>query len=196
MEEQREERQQAAEAAAAINTGVEAPDAGEEDFEALIKGRCKEQFDARVQKILDGRLRGLRRENQQLREAQERERMAARACVARLEGCEQAVKEVYPDYDWKAEMRNPAFGRMIMAGVDARAAYEVVHREQLLRRAMAYSAGRATRQAAQTVASGGHRVAENGRGGGVVTRSDPRTLNRQELADIRKRVMDGEKIRF
>lgn len=33
------------------------PDAGE-DFEALIRGRCKEEFDARVKKILDGRLRG------------------------------------------------------------------------------------------------------------------------------------------
>ena len=42
------------------------PDAGE-DFEALIRGRCKEEFDARVKKILDGRLRGLRQENQRLR---------------------------------------------------------------------------------------------------------------------------------
>ena len=41
------------------------PDAGE-DFEALIRGRCKEEFDARVKKILDGRLRGLRQENQQI----------------------------------------------------------------------------------------------------------------------------------
>lgn len=45
------------------------PDAGE-DFEALIRGRCKEEFDARVKKILDGRLRGLRQENQRLRQAE------------------------------------------------------------------------------------------------------------------------------
>ena len=50
------------------------PDAGE-DFEALIRGRCKEEFDARVKKILDGRLRGLRQENQRLRQAE-----SARQC--------------------------------------------------------------------------------------------------------------------
>ena len=192
-----EEQRVAMEAAeAAEETGVEAPDAGEEEFEALIRGRCKEQFDARVQKILDGRLRGLRRENQRLREAQERDRSSARAALEQLEGCAEAVKAVYPDFDWKKELADPRFGRMILAGVDARAAYEVVHREEVLRRAMAYSADRAARQAAQTVASGVRRVGENGRGGSVVTRVDPGKLNRQELADIRQRVMDGEKIRF
>ena len=193
MDEQRVE-EQAAEDAAAV-TGVEAPDAGEE-FEALIHGRCKEQFDARVQKILDGRLRGLRKENQRLRETQERERAAARAALARLEDCAEAVKAVYPDFDWKKELADPRFGRMILAGVDARDAYETVHREEVLRKAMAYSAGRASRQAAQTVAAGARRVAENGRGGSVVTRVDPGKLNRRELAEIRRRVMDGEKIRF
>ena len=53
-------------------TGDTAPDAGEqEDFEALIRGRYKEAFDARVRKILDGRLRGMRQENQHLKEQQE-----------------------------------------------------------------------------------------------------------------------------
>ena len=56
----------AQETAAEEQTGdTTAPDAGE-DFETLIRGRYKEQFDARVQKILDGRLRGLRRENERL----------------------------------------------------------------------------------------------------------------------------------
>ena len=36
-------------------SGDTAPDAGEqEDFEALIRGRYKEEFDAKVRKILDG----------------------------------------------------------------------------------------------------------------------------------------------
>ena len=52
-------------------TGETTPDAGEqEDFESLIRGRYKEEFDARVRKILDGRLRGMRQENQQLKEQQ------------------------------------------------------------------------------------------------------------------------------
>ena len=40
--------------------GQPAPDAGEQEaFSALIRGQYKEQFDARVQKILDGRLRAV-----------------------------------------------------------------------------------------------------------------------------------------
>ena len=52
-----------------------APDAGEQEkdaeegFEALIRGKYKEEFDARVRRILDGRLRGLRQENERLRQA-------------------------------------------------------------------------------------------------------------------------------
>lgn len=67
----------------AEETGGMAPDAGEqqapdgeqgvpggeEDFETLIRGRYKGEFDARVRRILDGRLRGLRQENERLRQA-------------------------------------------------------------------------------------------------------------------------------
>ena len=57
----------------AAQTGDAAPDAGEqEDFESLIRGRYKEEFDAKVRKILDGRLRGMRQENQQLKEQKEK----------------------------------------------------------------------------------------------------------------------------
>ena len=56
----------------AEETGEEhVPDAGgqeAEDFEALIRGRYKEAFDARVQRILDGRLKNLRQENARLRQ--------------------------------------------------------------------------------------------------------------------------------
>ncbi len=178
-------------------SGGEAPVAGEqEDFETLIKGRYKEQFDERIRKILDGRLRGLRRENEQLRREQQLRLDAARHAFAKLEAQQGEVQQVYPDFDWRREVCNPAFGRMIEAGVDARTAYEVVHQRELMHKAMAYSAKRAARQAAQTVASGRRRVQENGRGGAALSRSDPRELDSRQLADIRKRVLDGEKIRF
>ena len=40
------------------------------------------------------------------------------------------------------------------------------------------------------------RVAENGGRSIAVTASDPRGLTSEDLADIRRRVLDGEKIRF
>ena len=39
----------------------------EESFEELIRGKFKPEFDARVQKILEGRLKALHRENEALR---------------------------------------------------------------------------------------------------------------------------------
>ena len=130
--------------------GQAAPDAGEQEaFSALIRGQYKEQFDARVQKILDGRLRGLRQENERLRE------MAAAAETARQR-----------------------------------------EQEAQLQAAMEFAVIRARQQMAQAIASGGSRVAENGGRRRSVSRWDPRGLSGAELAAIRKRVQDGEKIRF
>ena len=144
----------------AEETGEEsAPDAGEqgaEDFETLIRGRYKEAFDARVQRILDGRLRNLRQENMRLRQ--------------------------------DAEMRQRA--AVLQAAVQRR------REEEQLRRAMDFAVARTRRQMAQAIASGGSRVAENGGRRRSVSRCDPRELSGKELADIRKRVQEGEKIRF
>ena len=184
-------------AEAAVTTGEKAPVAGEqEDFETLIKGRCKQEFDARVKKILDGRLKGLKRENERLRAAQTQREEESRAALAALENQQHHIRQIYPAFDWRAEVRNGAFARLIAAGVDAKTAYEVVHHGEILRDAMAYSAKRASAAAAATVASGVRRTAETGRRAAAVTASDPRALTSSELADIRRRVLDGEKIRF
>lgn len=132
-----------------VPAGEQGVPGGEEDFETLIRGRYKGEFDARVRRILDGRLRGLRQENERLRQ------MAAAAETAR-----QREQEVQ------------------------------------LRAAMEFAVVRARQQMAQAIASGGSRVAENGGRRRSVSRWDPKGLNGAELAAIRKRVQDGEKIRF
>lgn len=181
----------------AQTAGERVPDAGEQEgFEKLIKGQYKEQFDERVHKILNSRLKSLRRENEQLRHEKQLRWEESRRAFADLAGQQEQIQRIYPDFDWQQEVRNPKFGQLIEAGVDARTAYETIHGRELLQQAMAYSARRAARQAAQTVASGHRRAAENGKGGAATTRSDPRTLDSRQLADIRKRVLDGEKIRF
>lgn len=180
-----------------IQTAAETP---EEDnaaeFEALIQGRCKQPFQQRVQKILDGRLRTLRQENEALRRQVAEQRSFEKGCVERLIQQEADIRRVYGDFDWQQEMRDPAFGRLIAAGVDGRTAYEVVHSRELLAQAMRYGAKRATEQCSRAIASG-RRVAENGgRGSSTVTRTDPRALTSGDLTEIRKRVQRGEKIRF
>lgn len=183
------------------SAGESAPDAGEqESFEELIRGRYKEEFDARVRKILDGRLRGMRQENQKLREEQQRmvqqRREEAGRRIDQLRRQEGEIRRLCPDFDWRKEMQDPDFGRLILAGVEPVEAYRTVHGRELLEKAMRYAAGRTRRQVAGSLMSGMSRVRENGGRSIAVTGNDPRGLSSQDLADIRRRVLEGEKIRF
>ena len=168
----------------------------QESFEELIHGRCREEFESRVQKILDGRLKGLRQENEKLRALTAEKHLQNVRALESLSGQEKEIQRIYPEFDWRREMEDGKFCRLIAAGVDGRTAYEVVHKEELLCRAMQYASKRAGEQMARSIASGGRRVEENGGRSVSVSRNDPRTLNSQELSDIRQRVMNGEKIRF
>lgn len=168
----------------------------EESFEELIRGRCKEAFEDRVQKILDGRLKGLRQENEKLRNQVEQKRVQGIRALEMLVGQEAEIRKTYPEFDWRREMDDDGFSRLVAAGVDGRTAYEVVHKEELLRRAMQYASRRAGEQMARSIATGGKRVGENGGRSVTVSHSDPKGLSSQELAEIRQRVMSGEKIRF
>ncbi len=182
-------------------TPVTSPETGEADsaaaeFEELIQGRCKQPFQQRVQKILEGRLRTLRQENETLHRQAEEQRRYETGCVERLAREAEDIRRLYGDFDWQREMRDPAFGRLIAAGVDGRTAYEAVHHRELLAQAMRYAARRDREQYSRAVASSARRIPENGGGSTAVTRTDPRALTSEELSDIRRRVQRGEKIRF
>ena len=177
-------------AQAGTHTGGTAPDAGgrQEDFEELIRGRYKADFDARVKKILDGRLRGLRQEVTDLRQREKLRQVQIQYYLDRLPEQEKQVRMVHPEFRLQKEMENPRFFRLVQAGVEPREAYEMVHRH--------FAAQAAARQAVRVVESGGRRIPENDGRSASVSRPDPGKLTSRELADIRKRVMDGEKISF
>lgn len=178
-------------------TGETAPAAGEqEDFEVLIRGKYKDAFDARIQRILDGRLRKLREENERLQSDRACARETQKAYLAGLREREAAVREKYPSFCWQTELRDPQFGKLILAGVEPMQAYEAVHSRDLMEQAMRYAAQRTRRQMANSLAYGVRPAAENGGRSIAVTANDPRNLSSQELADIRRRVLEGEKIRF
>lgn len=125
-------------AQAGTHTGGTAPDAGErqEDFEELIRGRYKADFDARVKKILDGRLRGLRQEVTDLRQREKLRQLQIQYYLDRLPEQEKQVRMVHPEFRLQKEMENPRFFRLVQAGVEPREAYEMVHRRELTAKAM------------------------------------------------------------
>ena len=109
-------------AQAGTHTGGTAPDAGgrQEDFEELIRGRYKADFDARVKKILDGRLRGLRQEVTDLRQREKLRQVQIQYYLDRLPEQEKQVRMVHPEFRLQKEMENPRFFRLVQAGVEPR----------------------------------------------------------------------------
>ena len=139
-------------AQAGTHTGGTAPDAGErqEDFEELIRGRYKADFDARVKKILDGRLRGLRQEVTDLRQREKLRQVQIQYYLDRLPEQEKQVRMVHPEFRLQKEMENPRFFRLVQAGVEPREAYEMVHRRELTAKAMHFAAQAAARAQSST----------------------------------------------
>lgn len=199
----------------------------EESFDELIKGRCKKDFDARVQAILRARLRqgqtltqdakpiiaslaekygmGTDPDKVDLKELHNRmtqpndaeKEEKRRAGFARILAQTQKAKELYPSLDLNAELDNPAFARLLAGNVPVQTAYEVIHKDEILRGGMAYAAKVAAQKVGAAVQSNLTRPQENGLNsyvGAEVNVSDPRFLTRQMRQELRKRVRRGEKI--
>ena len=133
----------------------------------------------------------LRRQGQQyLAEQQKREQFG------RLMSQFEDVKQVYPQADFKTEMENPAFGRLVANGVDARTAYEVIHRDEIQRGAMQYAVQRTKEQVAASMAANSRRPVENGNTAtpASITKEDPSTWTAEDRREIRRRVQNGERI--
>lgn len=199
--------------AAGENTAAPSGTAEEESFDSLIRGRYKKDFDQRVQSILRERFKAnsadrarlaalepevetLRRDNEALKAAQPSED-AIRQSFDRLTTQAEQAKSVYPGLELRQELKDPMFTRLVMNGVDAKTAYEVAHREEILRGGMQYAAQQAARQVASAVQANAVRPVENGLGAGApatVQVSDPRSLTKQMRRELKERVRRGEKI--
>lgn len=235
------------------------------EFEKLIKGEFKEQYDARVQSTLEKRFKSqdavierqkqldpilqilaekygvdtkdgvdiekltkaiyeddsyyeqeamekgipvavlkdikrMERENAQIRQAMEERQRQDRNQQAYQELLRQSdeTKKVYPGFELKKEMENPQFQRLIAAGVDARAAYEVIHREEIQPAMAQYVAERTAQRIANDIQSGARRPTENGASpnSATVSKTDVSKLTKEDRMEIMRRVAAGEKIRF
>ena len=109
----------------------------------------------------------------------------------------EAAKATYPGFDLMAELNNPTFARLTAPGVgiDAKTAYELVHKDEI----MAANAQAQAQKISKAIQANGARPAENGLNAGQsasTVKTDPRTLTRDDRAELRRRVARGEKVIF
>ncbi len=109
------------------------------------------------------------------------------------------LRKTIPDFDLRTELRaDKTFGRLLLSGIPLKAAYETVHRNEILNGAVAFTADKVRRQVVQGIEARGMRPVENGVSseGAVVTAVDVNSLTSQDILKILKQVENGANITF
>ena len=110
----------------------------------------------------------------------------------------QRLGESYPGFDLEQEMQEPTFAALVHAKVPLKAAYEVVHLEDVAYLAACRAKNELQRQITETIRIRGSRVPENGIYAhcGIPLGRDVARLSREQRADYARRAAKGEKITF
>ncbi len=111
----------------------------------------------------------------------------------------EALKESYPDFDLKNELHSSReFAQLLKNGIPVKTAYEVVHHDDILGGAMAYTAKKVREQVVKNIEAKGQRPLENGIApeSGIVTKTDVNALTSNDILKILKKVENGASISF
>lgn len=120
----------------------------------------------------------------------------AQRILARWELESERVKSVYPSYELRKELANPAFEKLLNAGVDVRTAYEVVHKDEIIPAAMQFTAQQTAAKIGNAIQENRSRPAEGALGGqaAVVTKRDVNNMTKAERQELIRRARRGERI--
>lgn len=172
----------------ALSKAIEEDETFYED-EALEKGLT-------VQQVKE--IRKMQRENAALRaQVEERERKEnADATYAAWMQQAEALKQVYPSFDFATEAQNEQFRRLLQSGIPLQTAFEVIHKDEIIPAAMQYTAKQVEAKVANNVRAGQKRPAEGAAGGrsAVQVKSDPSKFTKADMDEIARRVARGERI--
>ena len=174
----------------ALNKAIQDDDSYFEE-EALEKGMSVQQLKE---------FKKMERDNAELRKQmqdQQQKQNADKLVASWMNQAEEA-KKVYPSLDLNAEMQNPRFIDLLRSNIDVRTAYEVIHKDDIIRGAMQFTAQTVESKLSKKIAANGARPAENGMSSGspAVVKSDVSQLTRAERDEIRRQVASGARIRF
>ena len=109
------------------------------------------------------------------------------------------IKEVYPDFDLRNELRSSKlFAQLVLAGAPLKASYEIVHKDEIISGAMAYTADKVREQVVKNIETKGRRPLENGISSesAVMTAVDVNALTAKDIHKILKQVENGASIKF
>lgn len=168
--------------------------------EALQKGIPVETL--KQMKHLEQETASLKQQAEQLK-AQEQQTMQRKIFERHIQGLAEqgnALKQLYPNFDLQAELKNEQFAKLTSPGVniDVRTAYEVVHRDQLQPAMAAAIANRTAMDMSRSIQSASMRPQENGlAASNPLSLSDnPANWSKSRLKEIANRVKAGERITF
>jgi hypothetical protein len=174
----------------ALNKAIQEDDSYYAD-EAMSKGMSVEEL-KRIKKI--------ERENAEFRKAERErtERAGQKKVYAEWLKQADAAKQIYPSLDLATEAKNPNFMALLKNGIDVGTAYMVIHKDEVIPAAMQFAAQTAQKSLANNLMTNKARPVENGNSSqsAPIVKSDVSQLNRKDLAEIRRRVANGERISF
>ena len=118
--------------------------------------------------------------------------------IIKLEQQGEALKRVFPNFDLRTELQNPAFARMTSpnVGISVEDAYYAVHRNEIQAASMQVTAQKTAEKISNAIRSGSNRPAENGTTGQApsVTTFDYRSMSPEQRKSLKDRIRSGEKI--
>ena len=135
---------------------------------------------------------------QQREEARTLEEQKIQQHFAKLEQQAEEMKKVFPKFDLRTELQNPAFVRMTSpnVGISVEDAYYACHRKELQTAAMQVAAQKTAQKISNDIQAGNRRPSENGTSGQApsVTTFDYRSASPEQRAALKARIRSGEKI--
>jgi hypothetical protein len=133
---------------------------------------------------------------QQRLEEQTLEQQAFQRHIESLQQQGEALKAVFPNFDLRTELQNPAFARMTApnVGISVKDAYYAIHNDEIQAAAMQVTAQKTAQQISNSIQAGQRRPAENGTSGQApsVTTFDYRNASREQREALRKRIYDAQ----
>lgn len=145
-------------------------------------------------------LQQTRMENERLRQYQQNmeAQESARRIIAQWKEQAESAKALYPGLDLDAELGNEQFAQILKAGVDVKTAYEIVHKDEIMKGFGQHIAKTVEQKVVNSVKSGKRRPDENGfeTSSGVVAKTSVGNMTDQQIKELIRRAERGERIEF